>query len=50
MTLIEGLKELKAQGITTREAWVIVATAELRAAHKAAHKAFEREYGEKQSA
>ena len=33
-----------------REAWVIVATAELRAAHKAAHKAFEREYGEKQSA
>lgn len=33
-----------------REAWVLVATMELRAAYKAAHKAFEREFGAKEEA
>ena len=33
-----------------REAWVLVATMELRAAYKAAGEAFERKFGEKQSA
>lgn len=31
-----------------REAWILIATMKLRAAHKTAHEAFEREFGEKE--
>ena len=44
-------EKVKEDSSLPREAWVLMATTELRAAYKAAHEAFERgEYGEKQSA
>ena len=43
-------EKVKEDSSLPREAWVLVAAVELKAAYKAAHEAFECEYGEKQGA
>lgn len=43
-------EKVKEDNSLPREAWVLVATMELRSAYKAADEAFEREYGEKKAA